>query len=66
MGDKLRGSGALWKGTELLIPKYYTKTTGSAPEPVVRDYLQMAINKCSQLGFGQGAYFLGSHGAVLK
>jgi hypothetical protein len=54
------------KGTELLLPKYYTKTTGSAPEPVVWDYLQMTIDKCSQLRLGQSAYFLSSHSAVLK
>ena len=42
------------------------KTTGSASEPVVRDYLQMTINKGSQLGFGQSAYFLSSHGAIFK
>ena len=42
------------------------KTTGSISEPVVCDYLQMTINKCSQLGFGQSAYFLSSHGAIFE
>ena len=42
------------------------KTTGSASEPVVWDYLQMTINKGRQLGFGQSAYFLSSYGAIFE
>ena len=66
MGENFGEAVHFEKGAELLLPKYYTKTTGSAPDPVVWDYLQMTIDKCSQLRLGQSAYFLSSYCAVLK
>jgi hypothetical protein len=39
MGENLGEAVRFEKGAELLLLKYYTKTTGSVPEPVAWDYL---------------------------